>query len=131
MSPRLMVIDDDAGIAKVMGLAATQIGMKFLTVDDPVEAIERYTEYRPDIVVLDMIMPGKDGIDVLRDILRTGIPSKIVLTSGFGETYLRLARGLAAFYGAAEPVLLPKPFRRRELIDVLTNLVSAASSPGA
>jgi len=131
MSPRLMVIDDDAGIAKVMGLAATQIGMKFLTVDDPVEAIERYTEYRPDIVVLDMIMPGKDGIDVLRDILRTGIPSKIVLTSGFGETYLRLARGLAAFYGAAEPVLLPKPFRRQELIDVLTSLASAATPAGA
>ncbi len=131
MSPRLMVVDDSAGIANVIGLAAKQLGMEFLMVDDPLEAVERCIEYRPDILVLDMIMPGKDGIDVLRDILSRDIPSKIVLTSGFGETYLRLARGVAAFYGAADPVLLPKPFRRQELINVLTGLAGGTSSPGA
>ena len=45
-----------------------------------------------------MIMPEKDGIDVLNEILLTGIPVKVVLTSGYSDSYLRLAEGVAKFH---------------------------------
>ena len=129
MPLRLLVVDDEAGIAKAIGLAVRQLGIEFQTVADPLEAVERFIEYCPDILMIDMIMPGKDGVDVLHEILSTGIPSRIVLTSGYGDTYLRLGRGIARFHGAENPMLLPKPFRREELIGVLGGLVDAATPP--
>lgn len=124
MPQKLLVIDDDAGIAKVIGMTAKQLGLEFQTVHSPREAIERFTAYRPDIVILDLIMPEKDGIDVLHEILASGIPSKIILSSGYGDAYLRLAQGVAHFHDAGQLAVLPKPFRRRELMDLLSGLMS-------
>jgi len=131
MPQKLLVIDDDAGIAKVIGLAAKQLGLEWQAVQDPRTATERFVGYRPDIVILDMIMPGKDGIDVLIEILATGISAKIVLTSGYGATYMKLAQGVARFHDAGQLVVLNKPFRRPELISVLCELVGDEPSPTA
>ncbi|HUB14101.1 MAG TPA: response regulator [Acetobacteraceae bacterium] len=128
MPYKLMVVDDDAGIATVIGLVARDVGMDFQSVTNPSDAVGRYLDYRPDILMLDMIMPGKDGIDVLRDILGTGIPSKLILTSGYSASYMRLAAGVAKFHDAPEPVLLAKPFRRGQLIDTLIGLSNRGSS---
>jgi FixJ family two-component response regulator len=73
-------------------------------------------------VMLDMIMPERDGIDVLNEILVTGIPTRIMLTSGFGDAYLRLAVGVARFHGVDQVSVLKKPFRRRELVELLTSI---------
>jgi CheY-like chemotaxis protein len=121
---KLLVIDDDAGIAKVVGMTAERLGLEFQTVLNPREAVARFTDYRPDIVILDMIMPGTDGIDVLHEILASGIPSKIILSSGYGDAYLRLAQGVAHFHDAGQLAVLPKPFRRHQLVDLLSGLMS-------
>ena len=72
--------------------------------------------------MLDMIMPEKDGIDVLNEILLTGIPVKVILTSGFSDSYLRLAEGVARFHDNEDVSVLRKPFRREELITLLQKL---------
>ena len=69
-----------------------------------------------------MIMPEKDGIDVLNDVLLTGIPAHIVLTSGYSDAYLRLAAGVAKFHESGRVSILKKPFRRNELIQLLRQL---------
>jgi CheY-like chemotaxis protein len=69
-------------------------------------------------------MPEKDGIDVLNEILLTGIPVKVILTSGFSESYLRLAEGVAKFHDNENVSILRKPFRREELITMLTELTA-------
>jgi CheY-like chemotaxis protein len=69
-----------------------------------------------------MIMPEKDGIDVLNEVLLTGIPVKVVLTSGFSDSYLRLAEGVAKFHENPDVSVLRKPFRRDELIALLQRL---------
>ncbi len=71
-----------------------------------------------------MIMPEKDGIDVLNEILLTGIPVKVVLTSGFSESYLRLAGGVARFHEHPNVSILRKPFRRDELTNLLRELTA-------
>jgi FixJ family two-component response regulator len=70
-----------------------------------------------------MIMPGKDGIDVLNEILATGVQSKIVLVSGYGDGYLNLAEGLGAFHGSERFPILKKPFRNAELVDLLKGML--------
>jgi CheY-like chemotaxis protein len=119
MSKKLLIIDDQVSIAKVVGLIATQLGLQVQALNSSVLATETFVEFRPDIVILDMIMPEKDGIDVLNEILLTGISSRIVLTSGFSNAYLRLAEGVAKFHDSDQVSILKKPFRRDDLIAVL------------
>ena len=59
MGKRLLMIDDDAGIAKVVGLIARVLGMDFQATDTPLIAAEVFADYRPNIVMIDMIMPKK------------------------------------------------------------------------
>jgi len=125
MGKKLLMIDDDAGIAKVVELASRDYGIEFKAIGTPLTAVAEFTDFRPDIVILDLIMPGKDGIDVLNEILATGISTRIVLTSGYGDTYLRLARSVAKFHETAQVDVLRKPFRRNDLLDLLNSLSGA------
>ena len=126
MPKKLLIIDDQAGITKVVGLIAEQLGMEFKALNSSAAATETFISYRPDVVMLDMIMPEKDGIDVLNEILLTGIRSRIVLTSGFSDAYLRLAEGVAKFHDTDQVTILKKPFRREELIALLKDAAGQA-----
>ena len=122
MPKKLLIVDDQTGITKVVGLIARQLGLEFKALNDSVTATEEFIDYRPDILILDMIMPEKDGIEVLNEVLLTGIPAKIVLTSGYSDAYLRLGEGVAKFHDSGQVSVLRKPFRRTELMSLLTEL---------
>jgi DNA-binding NtrC family response regulator len=122
MPKKLLIIDDQTGITKVVGLIAQQLGIECKALNSSVTATETFISYRPDVVILDMIMPEKDGIDVLNEILLTGINTKIILTSGFSDAYLRLAEGVAKFHDNDQVSVLRKPFRREELIAMLKDV---------
>ena len=124
MAKKLLVIDDQTGITKVVEMIARQLGLSVRSLNSSAEATETFIEFRPDVLLLDMIMPEKDGIDVLNEILLTGIPVKVVLTSGFSDSYLRLAEGLAKFHDNDNVTILRKPFRREELVKVLTDMTA-------
>jgi CheY-like chemotaxis protein len=124
MPKKLLVIDDQTGITKVVELIARQIGLTARSLNSSSEATEVFIAFKPDVVILDMIMPEKDGIDVLNEILLTGIPVKVVLTSGFSDSYLRLAEGVAKFHENDNVSVLRKPFRREELVSLLTELTA-------
>jgi CheY-like chemotaxis protein len=94
------------------------------SVNSSAQATETFIEFKPDVLMLDMIMPEKDGIDVLNEVLLTGIPVKIVLTSGFSDSYLRLAEGVAKFHDNPNVSVLRKPFRREELMKLLSDLTA-------
>ena len=113
---RLLVIDDQPGITRVVTLIATRMGIETKSVNLPNQALDAFLTFRPHVVMIDMIMPEKDGIDVLNEILLTGIAAHILLTSGFSDNYLRLAEALAKFHDNASCSVLRKPFRRNELV---------------
>src|ERR1700757_5066847 len=99
MVGKLLIIDDEVGLTKVVGLIARQLGLEFRALNSSLGAVEIFLDYQPDVVIIDMIMPEKDGIDVLNEILLTGTTVKVILTSGHGGSYLQLARGVAKFHG--------------------------------
>jgi DNA-binding NtrC family response regulator len=122
MSKKLLVIDDQTGITKVVEMIARQLGLNARSLNSSAQATETFIAFQPDVVMLDMIMPEKDGIDVLNEVLLTGIPVKIILTSGFSDAYLRLAAGVAKFHDNENVSILRKPFRREELVALLKEL---------
>ena len=105
-------------------MIARQLGLNARSLNSSAQATETFIAFQPDVVMLDMIMPEKDGIDVLNEILLTGIPVKVVLTSGFSDSYLRLAEGVARFHENPNVSILRKPFRREELMKLLTELTA-------
>ena len=123
MLSKLLMIDDEAGLTKVVGLIARHLGIEFKALNTSLSAAEGFLDYKPDAVMLDMIMPGKDGIDVLNEIMSTGVPTRIVLTSGYSAAFLKLGQGVAKFHGVEGVRVLHKPFRREELIELLTDIL--------
>ena len=124
MAKKLLVIDDQTGITKVVEMIARQLGLNVRSLNSSAEATEAFITFKPDVLMLDMIMPEKDGIDVLNEILLTGLPVKVILTSGFSDAYLRLAEGVAKFHEHPDVAVLRKPFRREELIELLSRLAA-------
>jgi CheY-like chemotaxis protein len=123
MPKRLLVVDDDVRLTRLVALTAAQLAIVTRQINDPSQALETFMEFKPDFVLLDVFMPEVDGIDVLHEILLTAIPTHVVLTSGAGEELLDLAREAMRFHGAGEAIVLAKPFRRAELVEVLTRLM--------
>jgi CheY-like chemotaxis protein len=128
MAERLLIVDDESAITEVVGSIATELGVEFRSLNTSIAAAEVFRDYRPDMVILDIVMPGKDGIDVLNDIVNTGIPTQIVLTSGVSEGYLRLGQAIAMFHGLAPVRILKKPFRHSELVALLSNIAEVGAS---
>ena len=119
MEKRLLIIDDDVPLTRLVALTADTLGIDTVQVNDPACALDSFVALRPQVVILDIVMPEQDGIDVLNEILLTGIPTQVVLTTGAGEDLLRLAQDAIRFHGMAEAPVLQKPFRRADLVEVL------------
>ncbi len=68
MTLRLLTVDDDGRLTRVVALAATQLGIETMQINDPAKALEAFVSFRPDVILLDVFMPELDGIDVLHEI---------------------------------------------------------------
>ncbi|HEY1931324.1 MAG TPA: response regulator [Acetobacteraceae bacterium] len=122
MPAKLLVIDDQPGIGAIVARIAASLGLDTQVVGDPMQAIEAFVSFSPDAVVLDLVMPEKDGIELLEEMILTGHPAMFIIMSGYGEAYLRLAEGVARFHGIKPPIVLRKPFDRAELTELLRSV---------
>ncbi|UBH04896.1 DNA-binding response regulator MtrA [Leucobacter sp. Psy1] len=110
MSARILVVDDDTPLAEMLSMVLEGEGFVTETSGDGVEALERFRSMRPDLVLLDVMLPGLDGIEVCSRIrAESGVPI-IMLTARTDTT--DVVRGLEA--GADDYVV--KPFNPAELI---------------
>jgi two-component system response regulator MtrA len=125
MEKRLLIVDDDIALTRIVALTADTLGIRTVQVNDPTRALDGFVALRPQVLILDIFMPEQDGIDVLNEILLTGIPTKVVLTTGDGDDLLRVAQDAIGFHGLAEAAVLQKPFRRAELVELLSRLFTS------
>lgn len=131
MASKLLVIDDQTATCRNIERVARMHGFTVQTVTDSRIAADAFLEFGPDLVILDLIMPGLDGVAVLDALLRSGIPARIVLTTGggVGDAYTRIADGTARFHGLGPLDVLHKPFTRQELVAVLRPGVRQEAAP--
>jgi two-component system, chemotaxis family, protein-glutamate methylesterase/glutaminase len=104
---RVVVADDSAFMRRLIGDALTERGLDVVGVGrDGDEALKLCAELKPDVLSLDLAMPGKDGIGVLRELRRIGSPVAVVVVSAFSPAHgARAVDALAE--GAVELVAKP------------------------
>ena len=74
-SPHVLIVDDDSNLAEMMDIALTQAGFRTTVCADGPSAVEAFFATPPDVVLLDLMLPGIDGIEVCRQIReRSGTP---------------------------------------------------------
>jgi len=110
---RVLCVEDDEDIRRILRLALERIGgMTVDLVADPAAAIERIAEFRPDLVVLDWMMPGIDGPTLLRKMRETPALASLPVVFATAKASPREIAELAAL-GAAG--VISKPFAPKEL----------------
>lgn len=108
--PKVLVVDDDMALAEMLDIVLRTEGFQARSCHDGSRALESFRDYRPDLVLLDLMLPGRDGVSVCRDIrAESGVP--IVMLTAKSETS-DVVHGLEA--GADD--YIPKPFKTQELI---------------
>ena len=108
---RVLVVEDDVRLARHIASALTEAGHDPIVVHDGGRALDKATETALDLIVLDIILPGIDGFDVLRHLRSQHIASRVLMLTARGEVKDRVT-GLQL--GADD--YLPKPFAMRELV---------------
>jgi two-component system response regulator MtrA len=110
MRGRILVVDDDTALSEMIGIVLRGEGFEPFFCADGDGALAAFRASRPDLVLLDLMLPGKDGIEVCRQIrAESGVP--IVMLTAKSDT-IDIVLGLES--GADDYV--PKPFKPKELV---------------
>lgn len=107
---RILIVDDDSNIAELISLYLTKECFDTRIVGDGETALTIFSSYNPDLVILDLMLPGIDGYDVCREIRKTS-QTPIIMLSAKGEVFDRV---LGLELGADD--YINKPFDPKELI---------------
>jgi DNA-binding response OmpR family regulator len=108
---RIVVVEDDVQLARQIASALTETGHDPIIVHDGEQALDKTKQKPFDLIVLDVILPGIDGFDVLRHLRSEHMASRVLMLTARGEVKDRVT-GLQL--GADD--YLPKPFAMRELV---------------
>lgn len=118
---RVLVVDDDPGVRLVLCEALSMAGFEVEEAADGVAALRQVESFKPDLVVLDIVMPEKEGIETIMDLRRADKRVPILAMSGGGaagpDGYLVPAVKLGADRSLA------KPFRIDVFLEVVRDLL--------
>ncbi len=109
---RVLIADDDANIREVLRLFLVGKGFLVSTVESGQEALDAVPMFRPDVIVVDMVMPGLTGSDVLKALRRGGVTVPVILISAYDWV------GDAGFFRT-----MTKPFNLRILAEAVASAV--------
>lgn len=120
MSKRVLVVDDQPHIVRLIQVNLQKEGFEVTTASDGVEGLQRLREVRPDLVILDVIMPRKDGFEVLREAKADPELAEIPVIMLTVKTHnADIVEGLKE---GAE-LYLPKPFHPKELVSLVKRVL--------
>jgi YesN/AraC family two-component response regulator len=118
----ILIIDDDDQIRRVLRKTLERDGYDVADAPNGKEGIRLYRENPADLVITDIIMPEKEGIETIKELKRDFPEVKIIAISGGGrigpESYLKMAKGLGA------QRTLTKPLGRDELLKTVRELIN-------
>jgi len=90
MEKRLLLVDDEPGILKVLGIALADRGYRVLTAESGEEALRTFREADPAVILTDIKMPGMDGIELLKRIKKESPDTEVIMITGHGEMDLAI-----------------------------------------
>ncbi|MDH6531978.1 DNA-binding response OmpR family regulator [Aurantimicrobium minutum] len=116
---RVLVVDDDADIRDLVALKLQASGLDVDTAADGITGLEKATQLGFDAIVLDVMMPGMSGIDVLQALRSAGNQTPVILLTAKTQEH-----DVEAGFNAGANDYVSKPFSPRELLARVTSVLS-------
>ena len=125
---QILVIDDDTAIRTMVRMALEHAGHTVTEAPDGRAGLQLLSERMPELVITDLIMPEKEGLEVMMEARKTHPSLRFIAMSGAGRRgsdYLRVAKYLGA------KCILAKPFTPEQLMAEVNRLLASGGAPTA
>jgi CheY-like chemotaxis protein len=126
--PTLLIIEDDHHILLMIKKMLEPLGYEIKLASDGNEGLEMFHKFEVDLVITDIIMPEKEGLEIIREMRRERPNLQIIAMSGGGkisaDNYLETAK----IFGAAK--ILEKPFTRKQMVSAVQDLLGDPQTGG-
>ena len=121
MPVSILLVDDDEQFCAMLSEALTGEGFQVREASDGRQGIKLYEEQPAHIVISDLIMPEKEGLEMIVEMKRLHAGVKVIAISGGGrgssQNYLKMAKAFGA------QIVLPKPFSHREIVEAINQVL--------
>jgi CheY-like chemotaxis protein len=116
---RLLVCDDEPAFGRFVRNVAEDIGYQVAVTTSGHEFIASYEAFQPTTIILDMVMPGLDGNEIILWLAERRCAAQLIIITGFTPDYAEHAKVLAEYKGLRPAITLSKPLEIAELRAVL------------
>lgn len=120
--PRLLLIDDEPALAAFVAKAADMCGFEPVVAEQDQQFRDSFRDNRPQMVALDLGMPGMDGVELLRFLAEQDFEAPVLIISGFDRRVLESAFRYGEALGLQMVGPLEKPARLEQLEEILNRL---------
>lgn len=127
---RVLIIDDEEDICEIIAEVAMSRGLEVKTLSTTEKVAEVLASFPPDFVMLDLMMPGTDGVELLRLLADHAKGAKLCLMSGSDARVLNSARRLGSAHGLDVVAALEKPLSMQVLAKLFEQVSSGATATG-
>jgi DNA-binding response OmpR family regulator len=121
---RVLLVDDDPHIRSMLKIVLERAGHQVEECADGTKALKSHKQHPADLILTDLVMPDKEGLETIREIRRTDRNVKIIAMSGGGragnQDYLKSAKLLGA------DAVIAKPFTKDEIVDTIRKVLDNA-----
>ena len=118
----ILIIEDDSPVRKIIRMMLEAEGHEVIEATDGDMGVQIYRNQQTDVVITDIVMPNKEGLETIKELIKDFPDVKIIAISGGGKVsgrhYLELAKQLGAKY------TFEKPFNWRQLIGTVNEILS-------
>ena len=119
---RILIMDDEEIVRRSIRVMLEREGHMVFEAIDGNEGMELFKDIKPDLLIIDIFMPEKDGLEIIRDVRKEDKNARILAITGGGSTGDLDFLPQAQAFGAQE--ILRKPFLQEELMDALNRILS-------
>jgi DNA-binding response OmpR family regulator len=120
----VLVMDDNPDAAAALARVAGTAGYAPTVLTDSRLFADTFRRLAPAAVILDVMMPDHDGIELLREIAAVAPATPVLLVTGHGEVWARMARDLGAILGLTRVAMAAKPVSRAEVVAFLGTAIT-------
>jgi CheY-like chemotaxis protein len=117
---KVLVIDDEIEFGRLVGRVARELGQEVEITTNAAQFMEAIVRFKPDLIVMDMVMPGTEGIELIRWLTRMQYKARVIVTTGYNPEYAKMAALMAKAEAILEVSTLAKPVRLADLREALS-----------
>jgi len=111
----LLIVDDEIDFGNFVGEVGEGLGYEVTVTSSAVDFMKSYRTGEPSVIVMDMVMPGVDGVELIGWLAQQKCTSRILVVTGYNPRYVELAENLGGAKGLSSIKSLTKPIRLAEL----------------